>query len=115
MRYQIYQDKAGEYRWRLRASNHAIIATGSEGYVQKKSCLRGIQLVMESRTATVEDQSDDAGEEPEPKPKPDQVRQSPLESLKAATAMSKEPPSFVDLQVEPATRPDRRLWWWRWF
>lgn len=44
-KFQIYKDKAGEYRWRLRAGNHETIATGGEGYKTKASCEHGIELV----------------------------------------------------------------------
>ena len=44
-RFEIYKDKRGEWRWRLRADNHEILATGGEGYVKRASCLRGIELV----------------------------------------------------------------------
>lgn len=43
-KYEIYQDKAGEYRFRLKARNGEIIATG-EGYKKKASCLNGIESV----------------------------------------------------------------------
>ena len=41
---EVYQDKAGEYRFRLKARNGEIIAT-SEGYKKKPSCLNGIDSV----------------------------------------------------------------------
>ena len=40
-KFELYQDKRGEYRFRLKASNGQTIATG-EGYKTKKSCLNGI-------------------------------------------------------------------------
>ncbi len=43
-KYEGYQDKAGEYRFRLKARNGEIIATG-EGYKKKASCLNGIESV----------------------------------------------------------------------
>ena len=43
-KYEVYQDKAGEYRFRLKARNGEIIATG-EGYKKKASCLNGIDSV----------------------------------------------------------------------
>ena len=43
-KYEVYQDKAGEYRFRLKARNGEIIATG-EGYKKKASCLNGIESV----------------------------------------------------------------------
>ena len=43
-KYEVYQDKAGEYRFRLKARNGEIIAV-SEGYKAKPSCLNGIDSV----------------------------------------------------------------------
>jgi len=38
MKYEVYQDKRGEWRWRLRAANGKILAVSSEGYVNKDDC-----------------------------------------------------------------------------
>ena len=43
-KYEVYVDKAGEYRFRLKAKNGEIIAV-SEGYKAKASCLNGIESV----------------------------------------------------------------------
>lgn len=43
-KFEVYQDKAGEYRFRLTATNGQIIAV-SEGYKQKDSCMNGIDSV----------------------------------------------------------------------
>ncbi len=43
-KFEMYQDKAGEYRFRLKARNGEIIAV-SEGYKAKASCLNGIDSV----------------------------------------------------------------------
>lgn len=43
-KYELYTDKAGEFRFRLKASNGEIIAT-SEGYKQKASALNGIESI----------------------------------------------------------------------
>ena len=43
-KFEIYLDKAGEYRFRLKAKNGQNIL-GSEGYAAKKSCLNGIESV----------------------------------------------------------------------
>ena len=40
-KFEVYTDKAGEFRFRLKARNGEIIAT-SEGYKAKASCLNGI-------------------------------------------------------------------------
>ncbi len=44
--FQVFEDKKGEWRWRLRANNNEIIATSGEGYVRRSDCLHGLQLVQ---------------------------------------------------------------------
>ncbi len=46
-KFELYTDKAGEYRFRLKARNGEIIAV-SEGYVAKPSCLNGIESVRKN-------------------------------------------------------------------
>lgn len=46
-KYEIYTDKVGEYRFRLKLSNGQIIAV-SEGYKSKETCLRTIDRIKES-------------------------------------------------------------------
>lgn len=54
MTYFYYEDKKGEWRWRLRADNQKIIATsGGDGYKNKQDCLHGIDLVKSSQSAQV--------------------------------------------------------------
>ena len=43
-KFEVYLDKAGEFRFRLKARNGQIIAV-SEGYKAKKSCYNGIESV----------------------------------------------------------------------
>ena len=43
-KYEVYVDKAGEFRFRLKARNGEIIVTG-EGYKAKDSCLNGIASI----------------------------------------------------------------------
>ena len=43
-KFEMYTDKAGEFRFRLKASNGQVIAT-SEGYKTKDSCINGIESV----------------------------------------------------------------------
>ena len=43
-KFEVYQDKAGEFRFRLKARNGQIVATG-EGYKQLASCLNGVDSV----------------------------------------------------------------------
>ena len=43
-KFEVYTDKAGEFRFRLKARNGQIIAV-SEGYKAMKSCLNGIDSI----------------------------------------------------------------------
>ena len=43
-KFELYTDKAGEFRFRLKARNGEVIAA-SEGYKAKASCLNGIDSV----------------------------------------------------------------------
>ena len=46
-KFEIYTDKAGEFRFRLKATNGQIIAV-SEGYKAKGSCVNGIESVKKN-------------------------------------------------------------------
>jgi len=46
-KFEVYKDKAGEYRFRLKAGNGQVIAT-SEGYKSKTSCMNGIESVKKN-------------------------------------------------------------------
>ena len=46
-KFEIYTDKAGEFRFRLKAKNGQIIAT-SEGYKAMKSCQNGVASVKKN-------------------------------------------------------------------
>ena len=53
-KFEVYTDKAGEFRFRLKARNGEIIAVG-EGYKAKASCLNGIDSIRRNAPdATVE-------------------------------------------------------------
>ncbi len=46
-KFEVYLDKAGEYRFRLTATNGQIIATG-EGYKSKAGCMNGIESIKKN-------------------------------------------------------------------
>jgi uncharacterized protein YegP (UPF0339 family) len=52
MRYYIYKDVAGYWRWYLLASNNRKVADSGEGYNNKDDCLKGIGLVMSTNSST---------------------------------------------------------------
>ena len=46
-KFEVYTDKAGEFRFRLKATNGQIIAV-SEGYKAMASCMNGIESVKKN-------------------------------------------------------------------
>ena len=46
-KFEVYTDKRGEFRFRLKATNGQIIATG-EGYKAKAGCLNGIESIRKN-------------------------------------------------------------------
>ena len=46
-KFEVYTDKAGEFRFRLKASNGQVIAT-SEGYKTIANCLNGVESVKKN-------------------------------------------------------------------
>ncbi len=46
-KFEIYTDKAGEFRFRLKARNGEIIGAG-ESYKDKKGCLNGVESIRKN-------------------------------------------------------------------
>ena len=46
-KFEVYADKAGEYRFRLKATNGQVIAV-SEGYTTLANCLNGVESVKKN-------------------------------------------------------------------
>lgn len=46
-KFEVYKDRKGEYRFRLKAANGQVIATG-EGYSSKDGCMNGIDSVKKN-------------------------------------------------------------------
>ncbi|MCJ2011312.1 YegP family protein [Methylobacterium sp. J-076] len=55
MRFELYRDAGGQWRWRLRARNGEIVAESGEGYVRREDCEHGIGLVRQSAEAKTVD------------------------------------------------------------
>jgi uncharacterized protein YegP (UPF0339 family) len=57
-KFELYEDKSGEYRFRLKAGNGEVIATSSESYQTKASALNGIESIKKNAAdANVDDQT----------------------------------------------------------
>lgn len=46
MRFKIYKDGKGEWRWRIRAANGNIIGDSSEGYKNKQDAIAMIKKIV---------------------------------------------------------------------
>ena len=46
--FEVYEDQAGQYRWRLVHSNGNIIADSGEGYATKQKAKQGIESVKQN-------------------------------------------------------------------
>ena len=56
--FELYVDRAGEHRWRLRHQNGNIIADSGEGYSSKANAINGIESVKENApSAPIDDQT----------------------------------------------------------
>jgi len=55
-KYQVYKDKAGKFRFRLRAANNKIVAV-SEAYESKVGCINGVKSVQGNCNSHVEDKT----------------------------------------------------------
>ena len=53
-KFEVYKDKKGEFRFRLKAKNGQIIAS-SEGYSKVDSCLKGVASVQKNAGAKIEE------------------------------------------------------------
>lgn len=51
-KFELYEDKSGGFRFRLKAGNGEVIAT-SQGYKTKKSALNGIDSVRRNADSQV--------------------------------------------------------------
>jgi len=47
-KFELFTDKAGQWRWRLRHTNGNIIADSGEGYASRQKCKQGIESVKQN-------------------------------------------------------------------
>lgn len=52
MKFELYRDKKGLWRWRLKANNGRIIADSAEGYSRRAAALKGVDNCMATCSAT---------------------------------------------------------------
>lgn len=57
-KFEVYEDKSGKFRWRLKAGNGEIVASG-EAYPNKKAAIAGTEAVQRAAAgAAVVDKTD---------------------------------------------------------
>ena len=90
-KFTVYKDKAGQFRFNLKAANGEIIATG-ESYPDKKSVLKGIASIQKNAAeAKIEDISD--AEKPVEKPKKKPAKAKVSEKAEDASKEAPKPRS----------------------
>jgi uncharacterized protein YegP (UPF0339 family) len=65
--FELYEDTAGEYRWRLRHRNGNVVADGGQGYTRKHNAKKGLASVRRNAlgASLLEIEPDPETEEPE--------------------------------------------------
>jgi len=48
MKFEVYKDKGGTFRWRLKAANGAVLATPGQGYKAMADAKRGVEIVQKA-------------------------------------------------------------------
>lgn len=46
MKFEIYRDKAGEWRWRMVCRNGRVVADSGEGYTRRRDARRAAEMVI---------------------------------------------------------------------
>lgn len=46
--FEVFEDKAGKWRWRLIHDNGNIVADSGEGYASRQKCEQGLQSVKDN-------------------------------------------------------------------
>ena len=47
LKFEVYQDAAQEFRWRLKAGNGEVLATPGQGYKAKTDCQKGVERIKQ--------------------------------------------------------------------
>lgn len=57
---ELYTDRAGQFRWRRRASNGRIVSDSGEGYVDRRDAIHGMRIANSDwESLRVVDDADD--------------------------------------------------------
>jgi hypothetical protein len=53
--WEIFKDKDGRFRWRLKAANGELVAMAHEGYERKESVIKCIESIRANANAVIND------------------------------------------------------------
>jgi uncharacterized protein YegP (UPF0339 family) len=62
LKFEVYKDKAGEFRWTLKGGNGEKLATGGQGYKAKEDAKKGLELLTKADRDKFEVYEDDKKE-----------------------------------------------------
>ncbi len=100
-KFEVYKDKAGDFRFRLRSSNGQIVCSG-ENYTTLQAVLDGIESIRKNViNATVVDQSEGAAKKPAAK-KP--AAKKPAAKKTAAKKPAAKKPAAKKTAAKPAAK-----------
>lgn len=54
-KFEVYQDRRGEWRWRLKAANGRILTASTEGYRRKRDCWKNLEAVRRAAVWPVQE------------------------------------------------------------
>ncbi len=55
---EFYQDKSGEWRWRIESNNGEIVASSSEGFDSKQGAVKNLAVLRGSGGVVIGDKKD---------------------------------------------------------
>ncbi len=72
--FEIFEDKGGEWRWRLRASNGELVAISEQGFSSKSGVVKGLDVVRRNAAAAEGHTEPEAASESTPDAAPKRAR-----------------------------------------
>jgi uncharacterized protein YegP (UPF0339 family) len=108
---EVYPDAAGQWRWRLRAENHRVIADSGEGYVKQSDCLAGLHLATSTTPVVwIKERNEPTKEKDMTEQTPEQTTETHTEETHTETteeSTTQVPePEEGDVQDDPDKTPD---------
>jgi uncharacterized protein YegP (UPF0339 family) len=106
-KFEVYKDSKGQYRWRLLAQNGEPVASGGEGFVEKRTALNAVKKLKEWANTTnifdAEKAKEEAAKEKASKAKAkDKAKAKPKTTVKKPA--NKKPVKSVKKAAKPVKK-----------